>query len=709
MSKKLLVVAAVLVLLAAAGAGGWWLAADRGWIAGKPNSPRAENFKRAIDAHLARTANANSPPCAPVSAERARDGMGPPGVRYDWSPASFLHVVDPRQPGSQAQAQRYALLARHGYFAATAAADGSIAYTLSWKGMAASPGQNCIRFAGSERAAQVLSHAKKRSGNGVDVYEVVARPVHTHIEPWAQTPEFRTVFNDAGLARVLEPQPVAFELARGAGGFEVIAEQGRAVPDLNASGGLRPAVLARLAGGLTAERVRAALEAWAASPHGVSQTRLCLRLPEMHQADEVGAPPLDPLNPARGAAPGEEGLVYTYYNLLTRAPQQQEALRGYVLMKTLEELGLASSSSLPAAEFRGQPAAGAVRFAPGQAFREQYAKTRERCLPIANLYVEEVVHFEAIGEFRPAPSFLARMKAKPYDEATARVYAAFPHFARLQETGAVLRGTLQFRMEGEQGTLQVANGNVLVPVFHPDITEVRLPAVEAPPPVPAGRAAKPAAAGPPSGPAALRAAGPAPSLEATAGAPGSELLGRLVVSANNARAMEARRALLHPGAMQCAVGEGANRYQVELQKQFRQRIGDYRLAAGPIGEPPWRDRYDYPVTPTHRLQILFDRAGDPPRTYAGSIEVLMARHGERWLEVIGCPKRGGVPRTDGGGYSSAQRVQALAAGLPPSLRAEIVDLMRQGRRSDAIRRFQAATGEDVLTGHDVVDQLMRSP
>lgn len=53
-------------------------------------------------------------------------------------------------------------------------------------------------------------------------------------------------------------------------------------------------------------------------------------------------------------------------------------------------------------------------------------------------------------------------------------------------------------------------------------------------------------------------------------------------------------------------------------------------------------------------------------------------------------------------------MQALAAGLP-SLRAEIVDLMRQGRRSDAIRRFQAATGEDVLTGHDVVDQLMRSP
>lgn len=50
--------------------------------------------------------------------------------------------------------------------------------------------------------------------------------MHAHIEPWAQTPEFRTVFNDAGLARVLEPQPVAFELARGAGGFEVMAERG---------------------------------------------------------------------------------------------------------------------------------------------------------------------------------------------------------------------------------------------------------------------------------------------------------------------------------------------------------------------------------------------------------------------------------------------------------------------------------------------------
>lgn len=94
--EELLAVAAVLVLLAAAGTGGWWLAADRGWIAGKPNSPRAKaqaRHRRAPGAHRQREFVALR---AGERRARARDGMGSARGALSWSPASFLRVVDPR-------------------------------------------------------------------------------------------------------------------------------------------------------------------------------------------------------------------------------------------------------------------------------------------------------------------------------------------------------------------------------------------------------------------------------------------------------------------------------------------------------------------------------------------------------------------------------------------------------------------------------------
>ncbi len=73
------------------------------------------------------------------------------------------------------QSPRYTLLAKQGFFTPAPLGEGAVEYTLTWKGMAASPMQSCIQFASGVREAEVLSHEKKRSENGVDVYEVVAR------------------------------------------------------------------------------------------------------------------------------------------------------------------------------------------------------------------------------------------------------------------------------------------------------------------------------------------------------------------------------------------------------------------------------------------------------------------------------------------------------------------------------------------------------
>ncbi|MSP98135.1 MAG: hypothetical protein EXR29_13155 [Betaproteobacteria bacterium] len=94
---------------------------------------------------------------------------------------------------------RYAFFAKQGYFAAKTLPDGAIEYTLTWKGCAAPTGQACFQMASAERSVEVLSFAKKRTENGVDVYEVVVRAAHQNVEPWAQTPEFKQVFADQSL------------------------------------------------------------------------------------------------------------------------------------------------------------------------------------------------------------------------------------------------------------------------------------------------------------------------------------------------------------------------------------------------------------------------------------------------------------------------------------------------------------------------------
>lgn len=473
MLQKIIVGLAALIVVAAAGGAGWWVSAEKGWIAGKANSPRPENFKRALDEHLLRTGSPWNRPCVSVDGMRPQDGMGPKDIRFDWTPASFRMVMDPRRAQMPQLPARYAYLAKQGFFDAKPLAEGAIEYYLTWKGLAASTGQGCFQMASSERSATVLSAAKKRTENGVDIYEVIARPVHSRIEPWASTPEFKEAFGDQQYQRYFDPQPVAYELARGEAGFSVIAEQGRPAQVRQVSG-MQPAVMLKLAGSLTPERVKAAAEAWVAG-QGVHQTRLCLRPPESHEADETSMQGMGYVRPGEP----RPGVTYTYYNILTRNPQMgANALRGYVILRKFEALGFAESELFPANTFRDQAAAGGVRFTLTRAFLDRYAPERERCLPVGTAVLDEVVRFDPLTETNLNPQFVARVKAKPWDDEAKKLLEAFPHFARLQETGAVMRGNLQYY----ENVLRVASANIQYPVFHPDVSEVRLPVVEPPPP-----------------------------------------------------------------------------------------------------------------------------------------------------------------------------------------------------------------------------------
>ena len=67
---------------------------------------------------------------------------------------------------------------------------------------------------------------------------------------------------------------MSYELARVEGGFEVIMERGH---PLRGRAGIDPALAARLAGELTAERLRTVIDAWLRGA-GAQRARVCLQL-----------------------------------------------------------------------------------------------------------------------------------------------------------------------------------------------------------------------------------------------------------------------------------------------------------------------------------------------------------------------------------------------------------------------------------------------
>jgi len=469
--NSITVALAKLIVALAIAAGAWWIAAEQGWIPGRPDSPRAENFKRAIDQQLALQGGSRSRACAPLRVRRPANGMGPPGVRFDWTPAGFVIAVDARREPQPNLAPQIALLAAQGFFDSKPLADGAIEYALTWKGFAASPRQGCFEFAGNSYDTEVLSFKAKGVARDVELYEVIARPALRGIAAWAQTPEFRAAFGANTLRRILEPEPVAYELARVEGGFEVLTARGRPV---RRRGAMDPLLASRLAGDLTAERLRGAIDGWL-SGRGAQRARVCLQLPRANAADETNI-----RRARRARTTQDEPITYTFYNLLARQGRAADrVLAGYQSLRTLETLGYAKSELFPAEEFKGRAAAGAVRFTLSAEFAARLVAGGRACVPVGTVSVEEVLRFDPISASNPRPQFHARVALTAYDAEADALIKAYPHLARLQAVGGALRGKVRYEDRG----IEVRSAQLMLPHYQPDLSGVSLPTVDADAPV----------------------------------------------------------------------------------------------------------------------------------------------------------------------------------------------------------------------------------
>jgi hypothetical protein len=469
---------AFLVLAGSLGFGGWKYARNEGWIAGAPDSPRPENFKRVLDAWLPHTLDPQKRLCANVGYGSAYGRFtGFPDTQFQYTPTAF-HArlsADPALP----LRKRLDLFARHGLLK-KALRDGEPEYTLTWQGFAASNGAGCFHLAGIERDVQVLDHKKLRvERSGETVYQVVARPRPALVAAWARDPEFQAVFESDGMKYGAEtdPQPVVYEVGRLKGSLRVLGEQAAAG---------RP-VLAGLASDapplapIEAPRLLGLVEAYIARGGG-TRNHVCVDGANMGADETVLDPP---------ATPGQQGVprAFAFYNLPERTGVPlRKALLGYETMRRLESLGMATSELLAVGAWGARPAAGGVRFEVSQALKDYFVPQRG-CFAVGTVKAESIVVAEKFSVATARPRFWARMRMVPI-AGREPVVEKFGHLARMRNEGFPAWGTVERSASGE---LQVSSVSWYHANFDVDPAQVRLPRVEPAFPKPAPKPAAPQA------------------------------------------------------------------------------------------------------------------------------------------------------------------------------------------------------------------------
>lgn len=181
-----------------------------------------------------------------------------------------------------------------------------------------------------------------------------------------------------------------------------------------------------------------------------------------------------------------------------------------------------------------------------------------------------------------------------------------------------------------------------------------------------------------------------------------------LVAAINTRAVQARAALVHPKARPCITGDVGEWWRESVLRQGQPPVpAGYTWKITPLSPDDARaasDRFDWPLTPTHVLQL--DITDAPSKSRA--LLFRLVKDGGRWVEVVPCAKPETVVAIRAARAEAARRAErakALAASTTPVLRERVLGLYRSGSRIDAYQTYARESGQDLTTAREVVDLL----
>lgn len=208
-------------------------------------------------------------------------------------------------------------------------------------------------------------------------------------------------------------------------------------------------------------------------------------------------------------------------------------------------------------------------------------------------------------------------------------------------------------------------------------------------------------------PQASAAATPAPSDEDEPQmAPTAEQLrfADRYIKAVNSKDLNALRRLIPPRTLACYSDRTQQYLSSWLERQIQDPIAKpYSVTIEKQGELPRSALFTLPVPPTHQIDIRTKLNGD---------EVVMGRpiayEDGRWYETAPCPTDVGMEQFQQRQELAKQESAALGklyAQLKDPLRADLKNLIAQGKTLEACRKYSAATRIDYQRGCQVVRRL----
>src|SRR5256712_8774100 len=180
-----------------------------------------------------------------------------------------------------------------------------------------------------------------------------------------------------------------------------------------------------------------------------------------------------------------------------------------------------------------------------------------------------------------------------------------------------------------------------------------------------------------------------------------------VVDAINTPETARAAALLHPKSLVCP-----SEYEAAMSF-FDPRLGakgpvpptfTWRMEEAPAGPPMFSDRVGYPVRPSHLLHITYEARPNASTT----LIVQTVRDAGRWYVTAFCPKPGTRAQIDAA-RAAAPRVaaaQAQRVQMPPALKQQVLDLVKQGQKIPPIRHYDREAGVELTPAKDRVDPFI---
>ena len=192
---------------------------------------------------------------------------------------------------------------------------------------------------------------------------------------------------------------------------------------------------------------------------------------------------------------------------------------------------------------------------------------------------------------------------------------------------------------------------------------------------------------------------------------GQRKFARDYVYAVKSKNIAALKSIVHPKVLACVNEQNRDYFDFIFAKQLGRKLtGDYKLTVSPLkGDNPEMaflpaEKFYYSIRPTYQVQIDFNA-----NTYDNlTIIREVAPAGGRWYWVFACPNAQGMEffrAQRQAGEKQQAKAQQLASELKDPLLSEIKQLLKEHKRIDAVKKYQAQTGADLTTTVQVINIL----